>query len=56
MGKHKQNYETSQNFEAGLKLPKVETVNLTTFQEFRDYMVGDVFSNSIFEVKIPITD
>lgn len=56
MERHNQNYETSQHFETEQKLPKVETVNLTTFEELHGYMVGDVFSSPVFEVKIPVTD
>lgn len=56
MERHNQNYETSQHFETEPKLPKVETVNLTTFEELQDYAVGDIFSSPVFEVKIPITD
>ena len=56
MEKFNQNYETSQHFETEPRLPKIETVHLTTFEELNDYTVGDVFSSPIFEVKIPITD
>lgn len=56
MERHNQNYETSQHFETEPKLPKVETVNLTTFEELHGYTMEDVFLSPIFEVKIPITD
>ena len=56
MEKFNQNYETSQHFETEPRLPKIETVHLTTFEELNDYTVGDVFSSLILEVKIPITD
>lgn len=55
MEKFKQNQETSLNFESEPTLPKIETVQLTTFAELQDYAVGDIFSSPIFEVKIPIT-
>ncbi len=34
---------TSQHFETEPKLPKVETVNLTTFEELHGYTVEGVF-------------
>jgi hypothetical protein len=53
MEKLNQSNESSQNFEAEPKLPQIETVHLTTFEELHDYMMGDVFLSPIFEVKIP---
>ncbi len=53
MEKFNQSNESSQNFEAEPKLPQIETVHLTTFEELHDYMMGDVFLSPIFEVKIP---
>ena len=43
MEKLNQSNESSQNFETEPKLPKVETVNLTTFEELHDYTVEGVF-------------
>lgn len=40
MEKFNQNYETSQHFETEPRLPKIETVHLTTFEELNDYTVG----------------
>ena len=51
-GKLNQSNESSQNFKAEPKLPQIEIVHLTTFEELHDYMVGDVFLCPIFEVKI----
>lgn len=51
-GKLNQSNESSQNFKAKPKLPQIEIVHLTTFEELHDYMVGDVFLCPIFEVKI----
>ena len=43
MEKFNQSNESSQNFEAEPKLPQIETVHLTTFEELHDYMMGDMF-------------
>ena len=56
MEKLNQNNESSQNFKAEPKLPQIETVHLTTFEELHYYTVQDVFLILILEVKIPITD
>ncbi len=37
MEKFNQNHETSQHFETAPSLPKIETVQLTTFEELHDY-------------------
>ena len=42
-GKLNQNNESSQNFKAEPKLPQIETVHLTTFEELHYYTVSDVF-------------
>ena len=38
-GKLNQNNESSQNFKAEPKLPQIETVHLTTFEELHYYTV-----------------
>lgn len=53
MEKLNQSNESSQNFEAEPKLPQIETVHLTTFEELHGCTMGDVFLSPIFEVKIP---
>ena len=52
MEKLNQSNESSQNFKAEPKLPQIEIVHLTTFEELHDCMMGDVFLCPIFEVKI----
>lgn len=50
---NKFNHEISSTFESEIALPTIETVQLTTFADIRDYVVGDIFSNPTFEARIP---